>query len=74
MDLWIQPCADCFELFGLPAAHRPHDTLTLNSRGAVKDERAEEHYTCVRCRAAFARVLAGEPRKQIWMLLNAGQH
>lgn len=74
MDLWIQPCADCFELYGLPAADRPHDNLTLNSRGAVKDERAEEHYTCVRCGAAFARILAGEPRMQIWMLLNAGQH
>jgi hypothetical protein len=34
----------------------------------------EEHYTCIRCRAMFARILAGPPTKQIWMLLNAGQH
>jgi len=40
----------------------------------VKDERVEEHYTCVRCRAAFARILAGPLKRQIWMLLNAGQH
>jgi hypothetical protein len=36
--------------------------------------RQEEHYTCVRCRAVFARILAGPPANQVWMLLNAGQH
>jgi transposase-like protein len=36
--------------------------------------RAEQHYTCTRCGAAFVRILAGEPRTQNWMLLNAGQH
>ncbi|MFM0286908.1 hypothetical protein [Paraburkholderia megapolitana] len=34
----------------------------------------EEHYTCKRCDAAFARIKTGELRKQIWVLLNAGQH
>jgi hypothetical protein len=48
--------------------------LALNNRGAVKDVRVEEHYTCVRCNAVFARILTGEPHKQIWMLLNASQH
>ncbi|WNC88334.1 hypothetical protein RI103_11385 [Paraburkholderia sp. FT54] len=74
MELWIQPCTACFDLYGQPAAHRPHDNLTLNTRGAVKDVRIAEHYTCARCGAAFARILAGEPRKRIWMLVNAGQH
>ncbi|ASV99591.1 hypothetical protein [Paraburkholderia aromaticivorans] len=74
MDLWIQPCAACADLYGQPAGHRPHDGLTLNHRGAGKDGRVEEHYTCVRCKAVFARILAGEPHKQIWVLLNASQH
>ncbi|MFL9890200.1 hypothetical protein SAMN02787142_1559 [Burkholderia sp. WP9] len=74
MDLWIQPCAACADLYGQPAASSPHDRLALNNRGAVKDVRVEEHYTCVRCNAVFARILTGEPHKQIWMLLNASQH
>lgn len=80
MDLWIQPCARCAHLYGKPADELPHQDLTLNGAGAgagagaVKDARIEEHYTCVRCRAVFARILAGPPTRQIWMLLNAGQH
>jgi hypothetical protein len=46
----------------------------LNGAGAVKDLRVEEHYTCVRCGGVFARILAGPPTRQIWMLLNASQH
>ncbi|OUL93377.1 hypothetical protein CA603_12685 [Paraburkholderia hospita] len=53
---------------------RPHDTLTLVGAGAVKDTQVAQHYTCTRCGAAFARILKGEPRKQVWVLLNAGQH
>jgi cytochrome c551/c552 len=74
MDLWIQPCARCADLYGKSAAEHPHQDLTLNGAGAVKDARAEEHYTCVRCHAVFARILVGPPARQIWMLLNAGQH
>jgi hypothetical protein len=74
MDLWIQPCAACADLYGLPAGKDPHDRLTLNNRPAVKDVQVEEHYTCVRCKAVFARILTGEPDKRIWMLLNASQH
>jgi hypothetical protein len=74
MDLWIQPCARCADLYGKAAAESAHQDLTLTGAGAVKDERVEEHYTCVRCRAAFARILAGPLKRQIWMLLNAGQH
>ncbi|PMS17801.1 hypothetical protein C0Z16_36350 [Paraburkholderia rhynchosiae] len=74
MDLWIQPCTPCADLYGKPATETPHRELTLNGAGGVKDARAEEHYTCVRCRAVFARILAGPPGRQIWMLLNAGQH
>jgi hypothetical protein len=74
MDLWIQPCTQCADLHGKAAAERPHKDLTLNSAGAVKDARVEEHYTCVRCRAVFARILAGPQTRQSWMLLNAGQH
>lgn len=74
MDLWIQPCAQCADLYGKSAAELPHPNLTLSGVGTVKDARIEEHYTCVRCRAAFARILAGPPTRQIWLLLNAGQH
>lgn len=74
MDLWIQPCAQCAELYGKPSAEPGHPDLTLNGVGSANDERLEEHYTCVRCRGVFARILAGPPAKQIWMLLNAGQH
>jgi hypothetical protein len=52
----------------------PHDNLTLVGTGAVKDAQTEQRYTCMRCGGAFVRVIAGEQRKQIWMLLNAGQH
>jgi len=74
MDLWIQPCAQCAELYGKPAAEPPHSELTLNGVGSVEEARREEHYTCSRCRAVFARILAGPEARQIWMVLNAGQH
>jgi hypothetical protein len=74
MDLWIQPCARCADLYGKSADEPPHDDLTLNGTGAVKDARVDEHYTCIRCHAVFARILAGPPTRQIWILLNAGQH
>jgi hypothetical protein len=69
MDLWIQPCTQCADLYGKPAAEPPHQDVTLNSA-----PRVEAHHTCVRCRAVFARILPGSPSRQIWMLLNAGQH
>jgi hypothetical protein len=74
MELWIQPCAPCADLYGHPATVEPHDNLSLGGAGAVKNARVEEHYTCSRCGAVFARILAGPPARQIWMLLNAGQH
>lgn len=74
MQLWIQPCAECADLYGKPSAQPPHLDLTRSSAGAVKDAHAEEHYTCKRCRAVFARILKGPPTLRIWMLLNAGQH
>jgi hypothetical protein len=74
MDLWIQPCARCADLYGQPAATAPHRDLTLNDAGAVKDARVQEHYTCIRCGGVFARIFLGPPARQIWMLLNAGQH
>jgi hypothetical protein len=58
----IQPCP-----LGTSAAESPHRDLKLNGVGAVKDARQEEHHTCVRCRAVFARILAGPPARQIWM-------
>jgi hypothetical protein len=51
-----------------------HDDLALYGAGAVKDATVEEHYTCVRCGGVFARIFSGPPARQIWMLLNAGQH
>jgi transposase-like protein len=74
MDLWIQPCAKCADLYGKPSTEAPHQELTLKGSGAAGESRVEQHYTCDRCRAAFVRVLAGPPTRQIWMLLNAGQH
>ena len=74
MELWIQPCAPCADLYGQPSTVHPHDTLSLIIAASVKDAQVEQHYTCTRCGAAFARILKGEPRKQVWMLLNAGQH
>ncbi|BCF97400.1 hypothetical protein PPGU19_019690 [Paraburkholderia sp. PGU19] len=74
MELWIQPCTPCADLYGQPSTVEPHDTLTLIGADAVKDAQVEQHYTCTRCSAAFARILQGEPRKQVWLLLNAGQH
>jgi hypothetical protein len=74
MKLWIQPCAACADLHGQPASVDPHDDVALYRAGAVKDATVEEHYTCVRCGGVFARILSGPPARQIWMLLNAGQH
>lgn len=74
MNLWIHPCVPCATLCGQPATTEPHEALTLNGRGAVGIDRVEEHYTCTRCRGVFARILAGSPSHQIWVLLNAGQH
>ncbi|HKR46495.1 MAG TPA: hypothetical protein VJU59_43680 [Paraburkholderia sp.] len=74
MELWIQPCVPCADLYGQPSTVDPHDKLSLIVAGAVRNAQVEQHYTCTRCGAAFARILKGEPRKQVWMLLNAGQH
>jgi hypothetical protein len=74
MDLSIHPCEPCATLYGHPATTEPHAALKLNGMGIVNDARIEEHYTCTRCRAVFARILAGAPSGQFWMLLNAGQH
>jgi len=74
VELWIQPCEPCTDLYGHPSTVDPHDTLTLVGAGEVKAAQVEQHYTCVRCGAAFARILKGEPRRQVWILLNAGQH
>jgi len=51
MDLWIQPCARCPDLYGKSAAESAHQDLTLTGVGAVKMSEWKEHYTCVRCRA-----------------------
>jgi hypothetical protein len=48
--------------------------LTLTGAGAVGDAHAEQHFKCIRCGAAFARIVAVRREGQIWMLLNAGQH
>jgi hypothetical protein len=75
MDLWIQPCAPCADLYGQPSTVQPHDNLSLKHVGGdVKGLRSEQHFTCTRCGAVFARILTGAPERQIWMLLNAGQH
>lgn len=74
METWIQPCVECANLHGQPAVTAAHANLALNGAGAVNDQRVEECYACSRCGAVFARILAGAPSRQIWMLLNAGQH
>jgi len=74
MDLWIQPCTRCADLYGNPATEPPHQYLIFIGAGEKREVRVDEHYKCVRCRAMFARILAGPPARQIWMLLNAGQH
>jgi hypothetical protein len=74
MELWIQPCTACAELHGQPSTAEPHEDLSLAGAGAVKDAQAEQHYKCMRCGGVFVRILAGEPQKRFWMLLNASQH
>ncbi|MDE1179120.1 hypothetical protein [Paraburkholderia sp.] len=74
MKLWIQPCDACAQLYGEPASTEPHEKLTLNGVGFVKDATAEQHFTCARCGGVFARILTGPAPRQIWMMLNAGQH
>jgi hypothetical protein len=74
MELWIQPCAACADLYGQPATAEPHDDLALKGASAMKGDVVELHYICKRCAAAFACILAGPPAKQIWILLNAVQH
>ncbi|RKT22169.1 hypothetical protein B0G69_5602 [Paraburkholderia sp. RAU2J] len=74
MDLRIQPRAKCADLYGKTATEPSPENLALNGISAMNDVRTEEHYACVRCRAVFARILAGPSTRQIWMLLNAGQH
>ncbi|WP_148662151.1 hypothetical protein [Paraburkholderia phytofirmans] len=72
MDLWIQPCAACADLYGPLAATDPHDKLTPNGAGDMKDVRIES--TTPACAAAaYLCVLAVPPARQIWMLLNTWQ-
>lgn len=72
MELWIQPCRPCAELYGQPAAQAPHEDLALNEAGGNAD--STRRYTCRRCHAVFARIQAGPAERQRWMLLNASQH
>ena len=74
MKLWIQPCSNCAYLHGRPATTDAHEHLTKRGTDMSNHVVLEEHYTCMRCDAAFARIMTGELRVQIWMLLNAGQH
>ena len=74
MELWIQPCTACADLCGQSASQSPHAGLTLNKRTAAHDVQTQERYTCTRCNGVFARILTGEPHKQLWILLNASQH
>ncbi|WP_144108429.1 hypothetical protein [Paraburkholderia sp. BCC1886] len=71
MELWIQPCAACADLYGRPSSVEPHDTL---APGTPDTASPNQHYVCGRCSAVFTRVLSGRQAGQIWMLLNAGQH
>jgi hypothetical protein len=41
MDLWIQPCVPCAELYGQPSTVEPHGALTLSGAGAVKDAQVD---------------------------------
>lgn len=62
----------CADLYGKPSTEKPHTDLVAHEAGQAPH--AARHYTCARCDAMFARIQAGPPERQIWMLLNAGQH
>lgn len=64
----------CAELHGQPSTVEPHADLSLTAVSELKHTRTEEHYVCARCAGAFARILDGKPARQVWMLVNAGQH
>ncbi|TDN67120.1 hypothetical protein B0G77_0357 [Paraburkholderia sp. BL10I2N1] len=74
MKLRIQPCAACADLHGRPASVAPHDDLGVRAPSVLDDPVVELRYACTQCGGVFACILAGPPEKQIWMLLNAGQH
>lgn len=74
MKLWIQPCSNCADLHGRTATTGAHEHLAKVSTNMNNDVVLEEHYTCKRCDSEFTRIMSGEPRMQVWMLLNAGQH
>jgi hypothetical protein len=68
----VQPCSACVDLRFETSAAEPHKALSINGIGAVMDLVLEEHYTCMTCRSAFARVLAGPHAGRMWLLLNVG--
>lgn len=74
MELAIQPCVPCAELHGQASTAEPHRDLSLSGVAEANGTRTEEHYLCSRCAGAFARILDGKPARQVWMLVNAGQH
>ncbi|ADG14527.1 conserved hypothetical protein [Paraburkholderia atlantica] len=68
MEFWIQLSTQCADLRGKSTSEPPHRHLVLNGAGAMNDVRAEEHFTCGRCRVVFAKILAGPPARHVWML------
>ncbi|BEU28293.1 hypothetical protein [Paraburkholderia sp. 22B1P] len=46
LELWIQPCAPCADLYGEPSTVERRETLIRIGAGAVKDAQVEQHYTC----------------------------
>lgn len=74
MELWIQPCAACANLHGQPSLVDPHGELLLEGVDWKEAQRAAETYTCARCSGVMSRVLMGKPARQLWTLMNAGQH
>ncbi|MFM0647274.1 hypothetical protein PQR14_23370 [Paraburkholderia bryophila] len=74
MELWIQPRAACADLHGQPSLVDPHGELLLDNVDWKEGQRAAEKYTCARCSGVMDRALMGKPARQLWTLMNAGQH
>jgi hypothetical protein len=74
MELAIQPCIPCAELHGQPSTSEPHGDLLPARSAAVSGRPTEAQYRCTRCGGSFVRLLDGKPARQVWVLVNAGQH
>lgn len=66
----MEVCDICADIDGRPADVQRQDSLTLIGIAECNGTLDLEHYRCTKCHACFARRFTGDPREQIWSVIE----